>query len=70
MKIIRYPQLKDQYGIDYSRVHLQRLENTGRFPRRVRLNPSDPRGHFGWFTAELDAHLAALAALRDSGEAA
>ena len=70
MKIIRGPKLSEAKGFEYCNVHRQRLENAGKFPRRVRLNPSDPRGYYGYIEEEVDAWIAARAAERDSGEAA
>ena len=33
--------------IPYSRQHILRLENSGKFPRRIRLGPG-PTGRIGW----------------------
>jgi hypothetical protein len=70
LKIIRPHKLEPEYGIEYSNTHRQRLEDRGLFPKRVRLNPSDPRGHYGYVDEEMAAYVAARAAERDSGEAA
>jgi predicted DNA-binding transcriptional regulator AlpA len=57
MRIITYPKLDAEKGIPYSREHLRRLEAEGKFPKRIRLNPSDDRGMFGWREDEIDAWL-------------
>lgn len=69
MKIIRYPQLKTEKGITYSREHIRRLEMVGKFPKHFALSAG---GSFiGWDEQEIDEHLNALAAERDAtGEAA
>jgi predicted DNA-binding transcriptional regulator AlpA len=65
MKIIRGPKLSDAKGIDYSNEHRRRLEAQGKFPKRVRLNPSDPRGYCGYIEEEIDAWIAERAAERN-----
>lgn len=52
-------------GIRISRSQLQRMENAGRFPRRVRLGGCGGWGRPGWLRSEIDEHLARLAAERD-----
>ncbi len=37
-KFLRYKDLKEKYGIPFSRRHLDRLEAEGLFPKRVRLS--------------------------------
>lgn len=65
-RIDRYPDLRAK-GIPYSDVHLRRLEETGRFPRRIKLTPgSGPQGAVGWVSSEIDAHLESLVAARDA----
>lgn len=36
MKFLRYEDLKE-VGIPFSRVHIDRLQKTGKFPRKVKL---------------------------------
>jgi prophage regulatory protein len=36
-RFIRFGQLKSEKGIPFSRVHIDRLEKIGAFPRRFRL---------------------------------
>jgi len=62
MKVLRYPDLKSHKGIPYSRVHIGRLEATGRFPRRVKLGP----GATVWIESEIDEWLSERAAARDA----
>jgi prophage regulatory protein len=37
LKLCTWTELKEVYGIPYSRMHIRRLELKGRFPKRVRL---------------------------------
>jgi prophage regulatory protein len=48
-------------GIDYSNVHLLRLEADGKFPRRVYLSPA----RVAWIETEIDEHIARCIAARD-----
>ena len=61
MKILRYLDLKKIKGVPYSRVHLDRLERAGMFPRRIRLSPAT----VGWEESEVDAWLKSRMAERD-----
>lgn len=36
MKFVRYEDLA-QYGITWSRVHLDRLQKAGKFPRKIKI---------------------------------
>ena len=60
-RVVSYPELKPNWGIRFSRVHLDRLERAGRFPRRLSLG----RGTVGWLASELAAYLANHAAARE-----
>lgn len=44
-------------GINYCNVHLIRLEQAGRFPKRIRLSPYK----VAWFKEEIDQWLASKA---------
>jgi prophage regulatory protein len=59
MKFLRHDDLKAK-GIQWSRTHIIRLERAGRFPKRVRIGANS----FGYVEAEIDSHIAALAAAR------
>ena len=50
MKLLSKRQLKEL--VLYSPQHIQRLENAGRFPKRVRLG-SCPRSRVGWVESEV-----------------
>jgi predicted DNA-binding transcriptional regulator AlpA len=65
-KIIRHPELKPRYGIDYSYQHCSRLGAIGRFPKKVRLSYRC----VGWFEDEIEAWLEErrLAAAEASGQ--
>jgi prophage regulatory protein len=50
MRIVSKRQLKEL--VLYSPQHIQRLENAGQFPKRVRLG-NGPRGRVGWIEGEV-----------------
>jgi prophage regulatory protein len=54
VRFLRFPELKSEKGIPYSRMHIDRLEKADNFPKRVRLGPMT----VAWVEAEIDAHLA------------
>jgi predicted DNA-binding transcriptional regulator AlpA len=62
-RALRYPQLKEEKGIPYSREHIRRLELAGKFPKHFHF--SSHRGSCGWWEHEVDAHLEACAAGRE-----
>ena len=64
MRILDHPALKTK-GIGYSKVHLARLEQDGKFPRHVRIGEN----RIGWLEHEVDAWIEARAAERDSPDA-
>jgi prophage regulatory protein len=39
MKFLRFEDLQ-QYGITWSRVHLDRLQKAGQFPKKIKLGPN------------------------------
>jgi prophage regulatory protein len=57
MRVLTYEQLKPLKGVNYSRTHLGRLEDAGRFPKRRQLG----FGRIGWVEAEIDDWIANLA---------
>ena len=59
MTFLTYPELKSA-GIGYSRVHIDRLEKDGEFPKRVRVGAN----RVAWIKAEVDAHIARAVAAR------
>jgi predicted DNA-binding transcriptional regulator AlpA len=59
MRLLRRVGLSAR-GIDFSNSHLWRLEQQGRFPRRVRLG----NGRVAWIEHEIDEYLEGLAAAR------
>lgn len=73
-KLLTYKQLKEEHGIPYSRMHLWRLEDEGKFPRRITLNvgsvdPNDPgkepkSGRIVWKRSEVLAWIENLSAKR------
>ena len=62
MRLLRFPDLKTEKGVPYTRAHLDRLEKDGKFPQRVRLSSRT----VAWVEEEIDAHLAAKLAERGS----
>ena len=60
-KLLRYCDLKEKHGIPFSRRHLRRLEDTGKFPRRIHIGPKTPAR----IESEVDGYLADLMAGRD-----
>jgi predicted DNA-binding transcriptional regulator AlpA len=58
MKFLRYPDLKPEKGIPFTRQHIATLEKEGKFPRRVWLG----RNTSGWFEQQIDEYLAACLA--------
>ena len=61
-KFVRYQELRSDYGIPFTRVHIKRLEDQGLFPQRV--HPGD-NGAVSWFSNELADYMEAKAAARD-----
>lgn len=49
-----------QLGIDYSNVHMLRLESDGKFPKRVYLSPA----RVAWIEFEVQDYLARCVAAR------
>jgi prophage regulatory protein len=61
-RLLCYSDLRDKKGISLSRCQLWRLEKQGKFPRRVSISPS----RHAWLEHEIDAHIEALVAARDT----
>jgi prophage regulatory protein len=60
-RLIRYSELRDKKRIPWSRMHVDRLEKAGKFPRRIRLGAAT----VVWIEAEIDAFMAAKLAERE-----
>lgn len=60
-KLLRFPELKRTRGIDFSRRHLQRLEDKGTFPKRVQMSTNA----VGWVEDEVDKYIAGRIAARE-----
>lgn len=65
-RIVTPAELREVHGIDYTAVHLRRLEAKGLFPRRVKLGDGSPRCRHGWFLSEIEAYKAARLAQRQT----
>jgi prophage regulatory protein len=61
MRVLDFHALKQQRGIDYSRVQLWRLVTSGRFPRPIVIGG----GRLAWLESEIDDYLKARIAERD-----
>jgi prophage regulatory protein len=57
----RFTELKER-GIPWSRMHVDRLEKAGKFPKRVQLGEST----VVWVEAEVDAFVAGRLAERET----
>jgi prophage regulatory protein len=53
VRLLRFSQLKSK-GVSWSRMHVDRLEKQGKFPRRVHLGPAT----VAWVEEEIDQMLA------------
>ncbi len=62
MTIIGWKQLKEMQP--YSRQHISRLEQAGKFPKRVRIG----NNRIGWVLAEVEEHFQRLADARSSDD--
>lgn len=60
-RFVRFARLKPDFGIDYSRMHIDRLEKAGRFPKRVQLGPNS----VAWLEDEIIAWQAERISARD-----
>jgi prophage regulatory protein len=60
-RLVPYPALKER-GIPFTRVHLRRLEDAGKFPLHIDLGENT----IAWFEDELDAFIERKAAERDA----
>ena len=65
MRFLRYEDLKS-LGIGWSRVHLDRLQRAGKFPKKVKLSENTAV----YVTSEIEAWIEARCAERDAGKAA
>jgi prophage regulatory protein len=59
LKLVSRDHLKI-LGIDYSNVHLLRLEEDGKFPKRLYLSPA----RVAWLESEIDDYIARCIAAR------
>jgi predicted DNA-binding transcriptional regulator AlpA len=61
--------LREHYGITYSRAHFHRLMREGRFPRQVALGP-EVYARKAWHRSDIETWLAALPYTTNKNEAA
>jgi prophage regulatory protein len=64
MRLLSFPQLRTEKGIAYSRQHIHRLIQAGKFPRPLKLGGMEG-GANAWPEDEIDRHLEACRAARD-----
>ena len=62
LRLLRYADLKSEKGIPYTRMHINRLEKAGQFPKRVHLSSMT----VAWVEGEIDSHIAGKMAERDA----
>jgi prophage regulatory protein len=61
-RIFSFAELKPVLGINFSRVHLHRLERAGKFPHRIKVSER----RIGWLESELERWRKARTAQRDA----
>ena len=59
VRLVSFPELKDRYGISYSRNHIWRLIGEGQFPTPVQLNQAvgSHGSRKAWRESEIEAWL-------------
>jgi prophage regulatory protein len=62
MRYVTRQQLREEFGIPYSKAQLARLEKAGEFPRRVRLSAN----RVAWVEGEIVAWCAARNQAREA----
>jgi prophage regulatory protein len=60
-RLLRFPQLESTFGISFSRMHIDRLERSNQFPKRVHFGANS----VGWWDTEVEAWLEARSAERN-----
>lgn len=65
-RFVRFGDLKSLFGIPWSRMHVDREEKAGRFPKRVQLGPNS----VAWLEDEVIAWQAERIAQREPPKAA
>jgi prophage regulatory protein len=61
MRILSFSELKSDKGIKFSRQHVHRLVQAGRFPRPVKVGENTN----GWIEGEIDTYLIECVKRRD-----
>jgi predicted DNA-binding transcriptional regulator AlpA len=59
-KLIQFTELKSVKGIPFTRRHIDRLEENGEFPVRVKIG----RHRVGWVESEIDTHIMEMISTR------
>lgn len=63
VKLLEFEELKPKKGINYTRDHVRRLGNQGKFPKPIHLGGGR---RIAFVESEIDAYLAAQIAARDA----
>jgi prophage regulatory protein len=50
-RLVSWKELRERFGIPYSRTHVGRLENGGKFPKRLALGEC----RVAWYEDEIEA---------------
>jgi predicted DNA-binding transcriptional regulator AlpA len=61
--LLSYTDLREKKGIRYTKMHLRRLADAGKFPRPTKLNDA-PNSPNTWDEGEVDDHIAKRLAAR------
>lgn len=69
MKVLTLEALRDK-GISYSRTHLKRLIDSGKFPKPARFTDDVRTSRLFWSEKEIDAWLKSRLAARDQQQPA
>lgn len=65
MRYVTFDQLRNEYGLPWSRTHVRRLERAARFPASVRIGYRTSV----WDAKAVEAWIDARTAQRDGGRA-
>lgn len=60
MKLVRFPDLSERYGLTFSRQHIGRLRRSGHFPEPVKFGLRS----VAWLESDIVGYIAAAAAQR------
>jgi prophage regulatory protein len=64
MRVLSFPELRELKGIIWSRPHVHRLMDAGKFPRPIKLGKNTA----AWLEDDIDKWISERMAERDSAE--